>query len=68
MNFKKNLLCCASSPVCHFVALMVGCLTMIQLVHTHAHYTMDVDTDSYVRSFCKNNKDKCKTIMSELGS
>jgi len=29
---------------------------------------MDVDTDSYVRSFCKNNKDKCKTIMSELGS
>ena len=63
MDFKKNLTCCATSPVCHFVALCVGFLAMVQLVHTYAHYTMSHDTDSYVRAFCKKNPDTCKNII-----
>jgi len=65
MDFKKNLTCCATSPVCHFVALCVGFLALIQLTHTHAHYTMSQDVDSYVRAFCKKNMDKCKSIVNE---
>jgi len=36
-------------------------------MHTHAHHTMSVDTDSYVRGFCKKNLDTCKNIISDLG-
>jgi len=63
MDLKKNLKCCASSPICHFLALTFGTLSVIQLVHTHAHYTMDMDVDSYVLSFCKKNPDKCEQIL-----
>jgi len=33
---------------------------MVQLAHTHAHYKMDIDVDSYVHSFLKKNPDYCK--------
>ena len=66
MDFKKNLTCCVTSPVCHMIALCVGTLAVIQLAHTHAHYTMSLDTDSYVRNFCKKNLDKCENIISNL--
>ena len=55
MNLKKNLTCCATSPICHFVALCVGFLAIIQLVHTHAHFRMDKDVDSYCTAFIKKN-------------
>ena len=38
---------------------------MIQLAHTHAHYKMEVDVDSYVRAFCKKNVDKCERMISD---
>ena len=66
MDFKKNLTCCATSPICHFIALFVGVLAAIELIHTHAHYTMSVDADSYVTEFCKKNFDKCKQIMNKF--
>jgi len=66
MNWKKNLTCCATSPICHFVALCVGVFTVIELVHTHAHYTMSTDTNSYVRNFCKQNLKECERIISDL--
>ena len=68
MDFKKNLTCCATSPVCHFVALCVGFLAMIQLVHTQAHYTMSTDTNSYVRNFCKKNLSICESYVNEFSN
>jgi len=66
MDFKKNLTCCATSPICHFVALCVGVFAVIELVHTHAHYTMSTDTNSYVRNFCKQNLKECERMISDL--
>ena len=66
MNIKKNLICCATSPICHFVALCVGFLAMIELIHTHAHYTMSTDVDSYVTEFCKQNTEDCERIISKF--
>jgi hypothetical protein len=36
------------------------------LAHTHAHYTMDRDVDSYVRKFCKKNLEECERIISDF--
>ena len=66
MNIKKNLTCCATSPICHFVALCVGFLAVVELVHTHAHYTMNTDVNSYVTEFCKKNTEECERIISKF--
>ena len=66
MDFKKNLTCCATSPICHFVALCVGFLAVIELAHTHAHYTMNTDVNSYVTEFCKKNTEECESIISKF--
>ena len=55
-----------TSPVTHFVSLATGFLCIIQLIHTHAHYTMSVDTNSYVRAFCKKNFETCQRILNDL--
>jgi uncharacterized membrane protein len=53
-------------PVTHFNVLVVGFLFIIQSMHTHAHYTMSLDADSYVRNFCKKNLEKCERIISDF--
>jgi uncharacterized membrane protein len=53
-------------PVTHFNVLVVGFLFIIQSMHTHAHYTMSLDADSYVRNFCKKNIEKCERIISDF--
>jgi len=63
MNFKKNLRCCISSPICHFLALTIGSLAIIEMMHLHAHYTMDKDVESYVHKFCKTNMKECERIV-----
>ena len=55
-----------SSPITHFNLLIVGVLIIIQSIHSHAHYTMTIDADSYVHNFCKKNVDKCKSIIGEF--
>jgi hypothetical protein len=57
--FKKIL----SHPVTHFNLVVVGLLILIQGMHMHAHYTMEVDVESYVRNFCKKNVEKCERII-----
>lgn len=49
-----------------FNLLVVGFLIAIQGLHLHAHYTMDMDADSYVRNFCKKNLEKCERIISDF--
>jgi len=63
MNLRKNLLCCVSSPICHLLVVLFGTLSVIQLVHTHAHYQMDMDVDSYITAFCKKNMERCEKIV-----
>jgi hypothetical protein len=53
------------SPVTHFNVLLVGILIMIGVMHNHAHYTMDSDTDAYVRKWCKKNPEKCKRFLTD---
>ena len=62
MNLRKNLICCVSSPVCHFVALALGFLAVIELIHTKAHYDTETDTHAHVSQFLKKNPDMCDQI------
>ena len=62
---KQKALQIISSPVTHFNVLLVGIVLLIQGLHTHAHYTMDKDVNSYVRNFCKKNPEKCERIVSD---
>jgi len=39
---------------------------MIEVIHTHAHYTMNTDTNIYVRTFCKKNLKECERLISDL--
>jgi len=53
-------------PVTLLNLLTVGVLIGIQSIHIHAHYTMEVDADSYVHNFCKKNLKKCESIISKF--
>jgi hypothetical protein len=54
------------SPITHFNLLVVGFLILVQGLHTHAHYTMSLDADSYVHNYCKKNLEKCKRLVSKF--
>jgi uncharacterized membrane protein len=62
----KLILKVLGHPVTQFNLLVVGFLFIIQSMHTHAHYTMSLDADSYVRNFCKKNLEKCERIISNF--
>ena len=51
------------SPVTQFNVLLVGTLIIIGVMHNHAHYTMEVDADSYVRNFCRKNTELCQSFV-----
>jgi hypothetical protein len=52
-----------SHPVTLFNGLLVGFMIVIGLAHNHAHYSMEVDADSYVRNWCKKNQDTCQSYL-----
>jgi len=54
-----------TSPVTHFNLLLVGFFILVGVMHNHAHYSMEVDADSYVLQFCKKNPDKCERYISD---
>ena len=62
MKYLKVL----THPVTQFNLIVVGVFILIQSIHTHAHYTMSLDTDSYIHNFCKKNLKECKNIISDL--
>jgi len=53
------------SPVTHFNALLIGFLIIIGVMHNHAHHTMEVDADSYVRNFCRKNAELCQSFVDD---
>jgi len=36
------------------------------MIHLHAHYTMEVDVESYVTAFCKKNTEHCERILDKF--
>jgi len=38
-------------------------LILIGMLHNHAHHSMEVDADSYVFNWCRNNPEKCEEFM-----
>ncbi len=50
-------------PVTQFNLMTLGVLILIQTLHLHAHHTMEIDADSYVRNFCKKNIEKCESFI-----
>jgi hypothetical protein len=52
-------------PVTLLNSLIVGFMIVVGLVHNHAHYTMEVDADSYVRAWCKKNPDTCQSYLDD---
>ena len=62
MNTIKRILC---SPVTQFNLLVFGFFILIGAVHNHAHHTMEVDADSYVRQWCNKNPDQCARFIDD---
>tara|TARA_B100000085_G_scaffold252869_1_gene250902 strand:- start:187 stop:378 length:192 start_codon:yes stop_codon:yes gene_type:complete len=60
---KRYLKAILYHPATHFNILSVGVLIMIGMLHNHAHHSMEVDADSYVFNWCRNNPEKCKEFM-----
>jgi len=54
-----------TSPVTHFNVVILGFFIIVGAIHNHAHHTMEVDADSYVRQFCKKNPDTCERYLSD---
>ena len=61
----RTFLTIIRSPVTHVNVLLVGVLILIGAIHNHAHYSMEVDADSYVRAWCKKNPNKCETFIND---
>ena len=59
----RTFLTIIRSPVTQFNVLLVGFLILIGTIHNHAHYSMEVDADSYVRAWCKKNPDTCQSYI-----
>ena len=41
----------------------MGFFILVGVMHNHAHYSMEVDADSYVRQWCTKNPDVCKRYV-----
>jgi len=52
---KKSFLKIIFSPVTHFNLLLVGFLVLIQGIHVHTHFAMDIDPESYCYSLYRKN-------------
>ena len=63
MTFLKPYLKALIHPITQINALFIGFMILVGMIHNHAHHTMEVDTDSYVRNFCKKNSDYCSRLV-----
>ena len=65
---KKYLLRIVSSPATHFNIMSIGMLIVIGALHNHAHYSMNMDADAYVRQWCRSSAENKKTCISYGGN
>ena len=61
----KLILRVLAHPVTQFNLLIVGFFIIVGVIHNHAHYTMEVDANSYVRAWCKKNPDTCQSYIDD---
>ena len=47
------------------ILLLFSSLLIIELVHTHANKTGDLDVHGTVRKFCKENPGECEEFISD---
>jgi len=59
MKYLKALL----HPVTQVNGVFLLSLIIIGVIHNHAHHTMEVDPDSYVKNFCRKNPDICESYV-----
>ena len=52
-------------PVTLLNLTIVGFLTVIEVVHTYAHYHMEQDVHGHVHKFCRKNPDTCARMLDE---
>jgi len=52
-------------PVTHINVMLIGFLILVGMIHNHAHHTMEVDADSYVRAWCKKNPKVCQSFVDD---
>jgi len=53
-------------PLTLFNLALVGTLGFIEIIHTKAHHTHEVDVHGYVRQFCRDNVETCESIVNDL--
>jgi hypothetical protein len=46
-------------PITQINLLIVGFLLLIEIIHTKAHHTYEVDVHGYVHQFIQKNPDAC---------
>ena len=46
----KSLMRVLTHPVTQFNFLVCGSLALIQIIHTHAHYKMEMDVHAYYKN------------------
>ena len=46
-------------PVTLFNLMLIGFLGLIEVIHTRAHYTMEMDVHGHVYQFLRKNPDIC---------
>jgi len=46
--------------------LLVGCLGVIEVIHTKAHHTLEQDVHSHVKRALKNNPELARSACYEL--
>jgi|SaaInlV_120m_DNA_3_1039746.scaffolds.fasta_scaffold00833_11 hypothetical protein len=54
-----------SHPVTLFNLIIVGFLTVVEVVHTHAHYRIEQDVHGHVHKFCKKNPVICVRMSND---
>jgi len=61
---KKYFITFITNPGTLTSLLLLGTIALIGMLHNHAHYTMDMDADSYVRQWCMASEENKKTCTS----
>jgi len=62
----KKITSVLTHPVTSFNLLLVGCLGVIEIVHTRAHHTIEQDVHSHVHRALKQNPELARQACWEL--
>jgi hypothetical protein len=47
------------NPLTQINVIVLGFLILVQMIHTRAHYSYEVDVHGYVHQFIEKNPDAC---------